>query len=495
MSSSELIDEQAEWDSFLSQSSCELSFCRIHVEEALIQVNSLGSEDLYSFNLYKSKLQIFRERIKDLQEVRELYENIENFETYDEYSDDEEESEEEQPEEEFEDPKKFSKNEKVNLQISVYQNSFAFKSTSRRMKEFIKTKPAIENRSGWGRIRFEVLKEPNRQVKGENKLTRGKNSLNLLTITPITDSPLTKYRSPLLHGFVHIYSNRSNSHNLNIPFFHSKHSIKILEKEIYNGYVDYNESIEPDETSSRRNSLNIDFCVQQKISDSKISLVFLKEVARVKNEIACVIHLMREILNPATPVISEEERARQEAERILERNRQDALETKARREEEERRRMDPKVKFEVEIDQPRVRDPRRRPTQINQQKERPIDEERSLHSDHRSSQIISWAGQQDQAHVPPELRGENAPPSFSPFLRQSEKKNSADVKVEQYVLSERVVDPRMSSRKRHHDETQGYDMDTNTHRQNTADQRPQEDRMTPAERKAYYEELLQQYKS
>ena len=46
-------------------------------------MNSIGSEDLYSFNLYKSKLQIFRERIKDLQEVRELYENIENFETYD----------------------------------------------------------------------------------------------------------------------------------------------------------------------------------------------------------------------------------------------------------------------------------------------------------------------------------------------------------------------------------------------------------------------------
>jgi len=493
MSTSELTDDQAIWDSFLSQSSRELLECHFHVQEALLTVNGIGSDDLYSFNLYKSKLLLLRERIKNLQEVRELYENIENFETYDEYSDDEEESEEERPEEEFEDPRKFSKNEKVNLQISVYQNCFAFKSTSRRMQESRKTKPPIENRSGWGRIRFEVLKEPNLQVKGENKFTKGKNSLNILSITPMTDSPLTKYRSPLLHGFLHIYSNRSSDvkGGLNIPFFHSKHSIKMLEREIYDGYfVDYNESIEPDETSSRRNSLNIDFCVQQKISDAKISSVFLKEVDRVKTEIAKVICLMNEILNPTAPHISEEERARQEGERILERNRQDALEVQARREEEERRRMEPRVK--VEVEQPRVRDPRRRPNQINHQKENPVQEERIHYPDHSNSHIPSRVEfQQAQAHIPPELRGENALPSYSPFRPQPEEKNSADVKVER----EWPDNPRMSSRKRHRDESQGVDRESNTQRQNPAEQRTSDDRMTPAERKAYYEELLQKYKN
>lgn len=98
MSSSELTDDQAIWDSFLSQSSRELLECHFHVssllfffkfliniqvQEALLTVNGIGSDDLYSFNLYKSKLLLLRERIKDLQEVRELYENIENFETYD----------------------------------------------------------------------------------------------------------------------------------------------------------------------------------------------------------------------------------------------------------------------------------------------------------------------------------------------------------------------------------------------------------------------------
>jgi len=490
--SNRMSDEQAEWDNFLRLSSRELLKCHYHVEEALLTVNSIGSEDIYSFNLHKSKLQILRERVKDMQELRVLYENIENFETYDEYTDDEEEEEEEQPEEEFEDPRKFSKNEKVNLQISVYQNSFAFKST--KLREFKKTRPAIENRSGWGLIRFEVLKTLNKKVEGENKFTKGKNSLNILTITPITDSPLTKHRSPLLHGFLHIYSNRSTDHKdgLNIPFFHSKHSIKILEKEIYDGYfVDYNESIEPDETSSRRNSLNIDFCVQQKISDAKISSVFLKEVARVKNEIAKVVFLINEILNPAAPQISEEERARQEAERILERNRQDAMEAQARREEEERRRMEPKVK--VEVEHPRVRDPRRRPNQINHPKESPIDLQRIFYPDHSSSQVASWdASQQDQAHIPPELRGQNAPPSNFPFLPPSETENSADLKVEQ----EWPDDPRMLSRKRHRDESQGNDSDTRTERQNPAERElDPKDLMTPAEKKAYYERILREHKN
>ena len=69
--------------------SCELFLIllliliNIQVQEALLTVNGIGSDDLYSFNLYKSKLLLLRERIKNLQEVRELYENIENFETYD----------------------------------------------------------------------------------------------------------------------------------------------------------------------------------------------------------------------------------------------------------------------------------------------------------------------------------------------------------------------------------------------------------------------------
>ena len=260
------------------------------------------------------------------------------------YTSDEEASEEEELEdEEFKDPRKFSNLEKVNLQISVYQNSMdfsknndRFRNSGDRMQRFYKTNPALKNRSGWSWIKFEVRKSQNQYVEGPEEWMEGPKSLNIVSITPIVHDSYTKHRSPLLHGFLYMYNNRSSKYNLNIPFFHSEHKIKMLECELYDGFVDYKEGIDKDECSSAQNSLNIDFCLQKRIIDKSLPVVFMKEIERVGDKLTKLMIKMQDIIATAerpaqAPVKTEAEIAREEAERIMQKNREDAEEAAARR--------------------------------------------------------------------------------------------------------------------------------------------------------------------
>ena len=231
-----------------------------------------------------------------------------------------------------------------------------------------KTNPALKNRSGWQWLKFEVRKTKNQYIDGPDEWMEGPKSLNIVSIIPIVHDSYTKHRSPLLHGFLYMYNNRSSKYNLNIPFFHSQHVIRMLECELYDGFVDFKEGIEKDECSSSQNSLNIDFCVQKRIIDKSLPIVFMKEIERVGDKISKLMHQMGEIIATAerpaeAPVKTEAEIAREEAERIMRKNREDAEEAAARRVAEQtlvKMEADANIRAEQTGEQGRAQDKRRR---------------------------------------------------------------------------------------------------------------------------------------